>query len=287
VQKVREAAARMSCTNNLKQIVLATHNYESAMGKLPPGVYGDPPTGGNPSFAYQYYGVLVPLLPYVEQNNVFNLFSASFNQNTTAPGTSWWGNGNAWTAAQYKIKMFLCPSDGGQDSATAGTMVLHWPVSCGPACGMMNGYDFPVSSVPANTLGKSNYVGVSGGIGQIGNGWDLWRGTFTTQSQNKIETITDGSSQTLFFGETLGGADTGTRDYAIAWMGAGQFSAAYGIPASGAQWNQFSSHHTGIVNFAYGDGAVRGIRKGCDTRTLMSAVGGFDGEVYDPSMIGN
>jgi prepilin-type N-terminal cleavage/methylation domain-containing protein/prepilin-type processing-associated H-X9-DG protein len=286
VQKVREAAARMTCTNNLKQIAIGAHNYQSALGTLPPGVYGDPPPASAlPSFSYQYYGVLVPLLPYIEQDNVFKLFSASFNQNVTATGANWWGPG--FTAAQYKIKTFLCPSDGAQDSVSGGTFVVHWPYSCGSGCGTMTAYYFPVSSVPAATLGKSNYVGVSGGVGNLGNAWDPWRGTFTSQSRNKIETVTDGSSNTLFFGETLGGSDGPTRDFAIAWMGAGQFPAAWGIPANGAQWYQFSSRHTGLVNFAYGDGAVRAIRKGCDTRILRSAVGAFDGENYNQDNIGN
>jgi prepilin-type N-terminal cleavage/methylation domain-containing protein/prepilin-type processing-associated H-X9-DG protein len=63
VQKVREAAARMSCTNNLKQIALATHNYDSANGAVPPGA------------DFQGTGPLVRLLPYLEQNNQYALWS--------------------------------------------------------------------------------------------------------------------------------------------------------------------------------------------------------------------
>src|SRR5579885_2080043 len=60
VQKVREAAARMSCQNNLKQMGLALHNYHSSYGMLPPG--------SNSSG----FTVVALLLPYVEQNNIFN-----------------------------------------------------------------------------------------------------------------------------------------------------------------------------------------------------------------------
>src|SRR5438105_11534009 len=75
VQKVREAANRMSCQNNLKQIGLAAHNYESSYGKLPPGFLGQfPDVGLDPvaiNYPFQYVGVLAYLLPYLEQDNVY------------------------------------------------------------------------------------------------------------------------------------------------------------------------------------------------------------------------
>src|ERR1700680_2651078 len=69
VQKVRDAAARMSCQNNLKQMGLAFHNYESARGTLPPRrLYPNP---------YQGWSTL--LLQYIEQDNVFRLYDPSKN----------------------------------------------------------------------------------------------------------------------------------------------------------------------------------------------------------------
>ncbi|HSQ56343.1 MAG TPA: DUF1559 domain-containing protein [Gemmata sp.] len=296
VQKVREAASRTTCTNNMRQIGIAAHDYQSAIGHLPPGLYGPPPpaVGTGAVFGtgpWPLYGVMVPLLPYMEQDNVYKLFAApnvagGFFDNIKTTGTNWWNVGAAFTAAQYKIKTFLCPSDGNQDNVATGTFVIHWPNSCGASCGSMTAWYFPLSSVPAGTLGKSNYVGVSGGIGDTGNAWGPWKGAFTTQSQNKIETLTDGSSQTLVFGETLGGRQVGSRDFAIAWMGAGQFPQAWGFSET-AQWYQFSSYHTGIINFVAGDASVKGIRKSAITRQVRSAVGAFDGEVYDANMIGN
>jgi prepilin-type N-terminal cleavage/methylation domain-containing protein len=72
VQKVREAAARMSCQNDLKQVGLASHNYESAYGALPPGYVG-PSAADQTAALYNgpLVGVNIILLPYIEQNNLF------------------------------------------------------------------------------------------------------------------------------------------------------------------------------------------------------------------------
>jgi prepilin-type N-terminal cleavage/methylation domain-containing protein len=104
VQKVREAAARISCSNNLKQISLAVHDYQSAYGKIPPcegvpaGVnnpYGGGVNNGTPG---GYGTTFYYLLPYIEQGNLYTLLNGncmSLNGNT--PGTV--------------IKGFICPSD--------------------------------------------------------------------------------------------------------------------------------------------------------------------------------
>ena len=91
VQKVREAANRMSCQNNLKQIGLALHNYHSAVGNFPPGSNK------------QGFTVTSLLLPYIEQGNVYNTI------NFTAPQ----GGDDPANAVPYgtTIKMLLCPSD--------------------------------------------------------------------------------------------------------------------------------------------------------------------------------
>src|SRR5215471_18286987 len=90
VQKVREAAARMSCSNNIKQISLAVHNFENTFSKVPPiGSWGPtfrnngyPPAtnGGSVTAADGATGSwLVHLLPFVEQGNLFNQFTALGN----------------------------------------------------------------------------------------------------------------------------------------------------------------------------------------------------------------
>src|SRR5437867_4613006 len=71
VQKVREAAARMQCANNLKQLGLACHNYQSSNNHLPPGLNGPYPPNSGFTFSAPNIGVLVYLLPYIEQENLY------------------------------------------------------------------------------------------------------------------------------------------------------------------------------------------------------------------------
>lgn len=95
VQKVREAASRMSCQNNLKQIGLAIHNFESAEGYYPPGgIYPSP--AGSTSFSY-----LARILPYLEQENLQRLFNYSLPYN----------HGVNKQGASIRVNTFICPSE--------------------------------------------------------------------------------------------------------------------------------------------------------------------------------
>ena len=111
VQKVREAAARTKCANNLKQIGLAAHNYETSMGYLPSGL------------DTQYVSTMVHLLPYVEQDAVYKNFSF-------APTNRVW-----WSSA--KTPHLNVPTASAPTPATSscGRSASGWPASTSPAPG--------------------------------------------------------------------------------------------------------------------------------------------------------
>ncbi|HZT83162.1 MAG TPA: DUF1559 domain-containing protein [Gemmataceae bacterium] len=99
VQKVREAASRIKCANNLKQLGLALHNYHDNNNAFPPGVVADTSDLRNGR-----HSGLVFLLPYVEQDNLYRLYN--FGQTWKSPGNL--------AVAQARVPTFLCPSATGQ-----------------------------------------------------------------------------------------------------------------------------------------------------------------------------
>ncbi|CAN5463154.1 DUF1559 domain-containing protein [soil metagenome] len=130
VQKVREAAARIQCANNLKQIGLAVHNFASTYDKLPPMAswgatfrnngYPPPQNGGSLTSPDGATGTwLLHLLPYVEQGNVFNQFAALGNLTTNDASSVYYENYEKLMGTQ--VKLFLCPADG----STTGGLQLN------------------------------------------------------------------------------------------------------------------------------------------------------------------
>jgi len=258
VQKVREAAARMSCTNNLKQLGLAAHSYESALGVLPPGGEG------------QMVGPIVFLLPHIEQDNQYKLFSfvpASYPnwyqdpQNRPAssgsttvprPPARYGGEGN--------FKVFLCP--GAPAPETYETVWLS--IGYGTA-----GTDYSPSGSASHlrsgmpggvVLGRSHYAAVLGDW-RYGPGY---RGPFYWNSKNKIATITDGSSNTFLFAEMAGGYWPGSSNgqmWCPSFVQNGIFT-AFGVSTGNGDPNQNgaaligSFHSGGLINFCFADGHV-------------------------------
>jgi len=163
VQKVREAAARAQCINNLKQIGLAMHSYHGANEFFPPGftsrsltVNGDGLGSG--------WGWAAYLLPYLEQDNVFRLID--LNKDIMDPSHA--------AVRVMALKVFLCPSDS--------------PPS--PTCAV------PTASGNVN-LGFANYVGM-GGTYEVTAFPDTSNGSYYRNSRTRVASITDGTSNTIF-----------------------------------------------------------------------------------------
>lgn len=259
VQKVREAAARMSCTNNLKQIGLAAHNYESANGYLPPGINnnnGPAPGCCNGSLA----GTLAYLLPYVEQDNVYKQFSTGV---WTIPSTV--GYYNPSSATQAKIKYFVCPTSIAETGApNVGTFAffIYYP-------GGMTGYYF-AGNTP---YGRTNYASVAGYLGNV-PGYP-YPGAYAVNTKTKMTDITDGTSNTLAFGETGVGPD-----FFDNWFSA-NLPTAWGLTATPAWYQYGSKHNAGqTVNFVLCDGSVRGFSVGTTSAIFQYAAGMNDGAVF-------
>src|SRR4051794_2824987 len=127
VQKVREAAARSACQNNLKQIGLAAHNYAGVTGFLPPGYFGAYPNknSGDSGYSSAYLtgaGTLAVILPYMEQDSIYRQLNKQLFQDSNFGASQYFygwyeepegADDNTWKAAQLRIKSYMCPSDAG------------------------------------------------------------------------------------------------------------------------------------------------------------------------------
>lgn len=301
IQKVREAANRMSCTNNLKQLGLAAHNYQSTFQKLPPGYLGPlnntqsaKTTLADPTI--QWAGVLVFLLPYMELNQIYNQINQTWcpldvkvQGDAKAKNGNWWtdptkANPNAnppvtnnITLAHTKIKEFVCPSHDPYSSTPIISYGSHYFCQ-GPPSLTTNGLFLTFDTSKSDPqdwadIGRTTYVGVAGAWGQGSYSFpnstppigDIGRyeGIFTNRSTNSVGAIQDGTSNTLMFGECLGGPNpppSGSPQYGFSWFGIGALPTLAGLPVQYPYFYQFSSKHTGVVNFCYADGSVRGLK---------------------------
>jgi prepilin-type N-terminal cleavage/methylation domain-containing protein len=301
VQKVREAAARSSCQNNLKQIGLAAHNYASAnRDLLPPGYLGTYPNlsqslAGTPSTGQgQWVGVMVYLLPYMEQSSVYSMMMSGVPQNYLKPdylGDPWYTLDSTFNASTAKIKNFLCPSDT-PDTSTGVIGFMHlndtgfqWVTFTGPP-----------ASVAA--IGRSNYAAMAGYGGNAPDASSKkYIGMFTNRTVVSIAAVPDGTAYTIMFGESLGCRKLEPRTEALCWMGVGVLSSNWGLDENGGQYitqagmTMFSSSHSGVVLFSFGDGSVRPIGKAAATNnpgyTLYVGTGGYkDALNVDFSVLG-
>ena len=136
-----------------------------------------------------------------------------------------------------------------------------WPVSGGGGGGGGgNTFSLTANSPIDMTMGLTSYVGNSG-MYAYNNGGNYSNGPYFPDSATRLNEITDGTSNTIAFGEALGGPDNSVRrSYALTWMGVGCLP-SYWDCQSPSTWFTFGSMHPGVVNFAFCDGSVRSITK--------------------------
>jgi hypothetical protein len=275
----------MQCSNNLKQLGTAAHNYQSTYGKLPPGSLGAKPAA-NPDtdstfFNYQHLGCLTLLLPYIEQDNLYK--SMKIIGQPMANGPPWFTVPENVAAAQTRIKTYLCPSDN-PETSSVGTYFL-WCTFVNTK-GQLDYRAYFFRGAFGAALGRTNYMPVMGYFGRTGTSVDLYEGVFQTQFQSDIGQVSagDGSANTLLFGEALGDVDNGPRQTSLAWIGAGGMITGGGIDP--ANWYTFGSKHTAVIQFCFGDGSVRSVQKAADPIAVIYASGWHDGHVYDANALG-
>jgi prepilin-type N-terminal cleavage/methylation domain-containing protein len=284
VQKVRSAAARTQCENNLHQIGIAAADYESTYKKLPPGFIGTATTVTPPTNAAPMIGCMALLLPFIEQSPLDTLMRSGmptgyFTIQTVNPSPySRWSGGaypNLLTAAQTVIPSYICPSA----VNNPGNSVISW-LYYASITGNEVTIDWGSLGV-APTYGLTNYMGCDGYLGLLST---TAQGVYMQNSALSMSSITnqDGTSNTFAFGETVGGSANGTN-WSYAWMGAGSMPTAFGLNPTNPFG--FSSNHDAVVLFVTCDGAVHSILKTANFTNYVYASGWNDGVVVNWSLI--
>jgi type II secretory pathway pseudopilin PulG len=232
--QVQERANLERCANNLKQIGIAAHNYHGDFDKLPPGYLGPMDKGKGPAPSLDKpeetlnVGSLALLLPYLEQDNLFKQFrdtastgNEGLNLSLTANVPAWWRRGENLQVAQTNLqKIFHCPSDPWEDTPSTGILAAF---HC--AEGKMQQHILDGSR--ATILGRTNYTGVAGLWGRSENPFARhFEGVLFNRSKLTLGQIVvqDGTSNTLMFGEGVGGLPRKPRDTAWSWMGVGSMA---------------------------------------------------------------
>lgn len=270
VQKVREAANRMQCSNNLKQMAIAVHSHHDAKGAFPT------------SRLDNRFTWMVEILPYIEQDGIFkqwNMNAGGFNAQPQA-------------ARETPVKTYFCPSRRSastqavtdtMDNTTTpanGAPADYAGVTGDSATGATNDYWWPVGTQPG-----------CNGIFRMSNDWST-----TPSGPNRPGTrmadITDGTSNTAMVGEKHirqgglnnrasgdGPAYNGDKSYSARSMGSNRLLARIITDTS---TTKYGSMHTGIVQFALADGSVRGVRTSISGTTL-----GYLASMRDGNVLGN
>jgi prepilin-type N-terminal cleavage/methylation domain-containing protein/prepilin-type processing-associated H-X9-DG protein len=299
VQKVRESASRTQCTNNMKQLALACHNYAGVYSYLPPGAQYFNNDFSNPwSCHYDKGSWLVKTLPFMEQEGLWNLIPDETFFDSANPGNNRndsIGEAVAAGVLPAKLPYMRCPSD---PYNPAGYTFSNYSGSLGPACMIYppwgpSGPFHPYCDPSNNGLGDWGYTATP----PIGTGitQDKVRGAFSrTGCLLGFKDFSDGQSNTLLLGEYLpkqsGWALSYSDDGNGGWANgsSGVIHCLTCIPINYDSTNTpydynlsmgFKSLHTHGTNFAFADGSVHFISENIDMHTYQLLGCRNDGKV--------
>jgi prepilin-type N-terminal cleavage/methylation domain-containing protein/prepilin-type processing-associated H-X9-DG protein len=310
VQKIREAANRLKCSNNLKQIGLAMHNYHETHNKFPLGM---------PGLDARSWSWRVYILPQLEQDNIFNQMQADTARFWLPPNMGGGGNGQGgvtWdidTIPQSKINganglsvasgaprntlsIYVCPSDGLPARNSGGYAKSNYVGNSGSSRVFNTTLNAWVSAWPIGT-----WYGCGQVKGNTQNGMLLYANDSYETWVVSMSDVSDGLSNTLFVGEAsfsqnvgpsvpnhgafpvwVGGNDNGT---CTGWYTAGNALRLaddvfkLNLRTSDPSNASFGSRHIQGANFLMGDGAVRFVRQTMNPQAYAAAASRNGGEV--------
>ncbi len=281
VQKVREAAARIKCANNLKQVGLALHNYESANGTFPSSVR---PAGPTPLARVSWS---VHALPYIEQDNL----RKNYDTNQT------WSTATNLPITSQRIKIFECPSSANSERLDGDPQTNTWNLVAITDYAAVTGVA-AYANVPTGVAGrpgimqKNFTIKISGVTDGLSNTLTVVESSgrpqiyrngkqFGTVPANKVNGggWSRPASDLEFAPSTADGTTSAGGTVAVGATNGFDYPTYNGAPYGTEGTSQPYSFHTSGVNALFGDGSVRFVRTSVSVATFAALVTRDGGEV--------